>query len=113
MIVAVAIVAVMLYAWREYARTERLRFEYRMRLLDIEAQISSSREMSREVRRMRQPPLTPEKVAFYAALKAKYEHAVRYPWFPVAPDLPEPSWFPASIEAMETRAAGFPSGRRP
>jgi hypothetical protein len=28
--------------------------------------------------------------AYHAAMTAKYEHAARYPWLPVAPDPPEP-----------------------
>lgn len=27
---------------------------------------------------------------YHAAMKAKYEHAARYPWLPLAPDPPEP-----------------------
>ncbi len=31
-----------------------------------------------------------DRTAWHAAMKAKYEHAARYPWLPVAPDPPEP-----------------------
>jgi hypothetical protein len=30
------------------------------------------------------------RIAYHAALKAKYERAARYPWLPIAPDPPEP-----------------------
>jgi hypothetical protein len=29
-------------------------------------------------------------VRYHSALTAKYQHAARYPWLPVAPDPPEP-----------------------
>ena len=32
----------------------------------------------------------PGKIAYHAAMAAKYQHAVRYPWLPVEPDPPEP-----------------------
>ena len=34
------------------------------------------------------PPFVPAIVAHYKSLQAKYEHAARYPWLPVAPDPP-------------------------
>lgn len=34
--------------------------------------------------------LADRRVDYYAAMKAKYERAARYPWFTVAPDPPEP-----------------------
>lgn len=32
----------------------------------------------------------PDKLARYTRMRAKYEHAARYPWLHVAPDPPEP-----------------------
>ena len=33
---------------------------------------------------------SPERAAYHASLRRKYEHAARYPWLPVEPDPPEP-----------------------
>jgi hypothetical protein len=35
-------------------------------------------------------PLTRRRVAYHAALEAKYSYAVDHPWLPMAPDPPEP-----------------------
>jgi hypothetical protein len=36
--------------------------------------------------------------AHHAAMARKYEHAARYPWLPVEPDLPEPQWYDRNRE---------------
>jgi hypothetical protein len=35
--------------------------------------------------------------AWHAEMAQKYQHATRYPWLPVAPDLPEPECYLAAI----------------
>jgi hypothetical protein len=35
-------------------------------------------------------PYLPSRLAYYSRMRAKYEHAARYPWLPVAPDPPPP-----------------------
>jgi hypothetical protein len=37
------------------------------------------------------PPRNPQKAAYHARLKLKYQWAADRPWFPVWPDLPEPN----------------------
>jgi hypothetical protein len=36
------------------------------------------------------PPPNPRKAAYHDAMRRKYVYAAAHPWFPVAPDPPEP-----------------------
>lgn len=88
LMLAVALVACSLAAWREYAELAGLRWDYRMRAL-THATLEEVHS-GRQVRLGPWVPPHPGKIAYHAAMRAKYERASRMPWLPVEPDPHEP-----------------------
>jgi hypothetical protein len=108
LMIAVALVAVSIAAWKEYHRCMRLQLEYRIRaeIFDLRAGLERTKREHPNLRyeiacRLSLPtPPKPEpplsqadydaRMRYYTSMQAKYERAARFPWWPVAPDPPEP-----------------------
>jgi hypothetical protein len=91
MMVAVAVGGVTLGCWIEVLRIARLASDFRSKALAC----AQGEKFCRACLAKGTPAFAgwgswQERLAYFTAMKDKYEHAARYPWLPVPPDPPEP-----------------------